>query len=292
MKWLGLALAFLGLPAAAGVAVTDDLGRTVALDAPAQRVVTLAPHAAEMLFAVGAGERIVGAVSYTDYPAAARDIPRVGSYDAADYERILAQEPDLVIAWPSGNGVGTIERLESLGLTVYASEPRALGDIATALDRLGRLTGHPRAGTGAAEAFRDRLANLRTGYAGRPTVTAFYEIWHRPLMTVNGDHLISRVIELCGGRNVFADLGPLVPTVSTEAVLARDPEAILAAGMSAARPEWLDDWRRWDHLTAARRGNLFNLDPDLIHRATPRILDGAAAVCRHLETARERREAP
>lgn len=278
---------------AGAVSVTDDLGRTVTLAQPAERVVSLAPHVTELLFAAGAGGRVVGAVNHSDYPPPARDIPRVGGYDAVDFERILSLEPDLVVAWDSGNGRGTVERLESLGLTVYASEPRRLDQIAEGLARLGRLTGHADNGAAAARAFRERETRLRERYADRPTVPVFYEVWHEPLMTVNGDHLISQVMALCGGRNVFGGLDPLVPTVSTEAVLAADPEAIVASGMGRARPEWLDRWRRWDRLTAARRDNLFHIPPALTQRATPRVLDGAARLCEQLVTARERRqEAP
>lgn len=275
--------------ASAQIKVTDDLGHTVRLPAPAERVVSLAPHATEMLFAAGAGDRLVGAVSHSDYPPAARSVPRVGDYNAVDLERIVALRPDLVIAWHSGNGAGLAARLRTLGLTVYESEPRQLADIPHALTAFGRMAGTDAVADAVAADFRARRAALAERYADRAPVRVFYQIWDRPLMSVNGEHLISHVIQLCGGINVFADLDALVPRLSIEAVLVKDPEAIVASGMGVERPEWLDDWREWQSLTAVRRNNLFYVPPDLIQRHSPRVLDGAERLCKQLDTARQRR---
>lgn len=272
------------------VEVTDDLGDTVTLEAPAQRIVSLAPHATELLFSVGAGTRIVGAVNYSDHPPEARDIPRVGGYNAVDFERIVELAPDLVIAWHSGNGRETASTLRALGLTVYQSEPRRLDDIPDAMAAFGALTGNRARAREAAAAFREQADALRARYGDRGRVGVFYQIWKQPLMTVNDDHLISDVIRLCGGNNVFGALGALVPRLSREAVIARDPEAIVASGMDASRPAWLDDWQRWPAMTAVRRDNLFHVDPDHMQRHSPRVLLGAARLCEHLETARQRRE--
>ncbi len=288
LAWMVLALLATS-PAQAAVTTEDDDGRTVRLEIPAKRIVSLAPHTTEILFAAGAGDRVVGAVSYSDYPPAAQAIPRVGSYDAVDFERILGLDPDLVVAWASGNDSATIERLVELGLTVYVSEPRTLAAIPRTITRLGRLAGTANTAVAAARRFRERRQQLAARYRERSPVPTFFQIWHGPTMTVNGEHLISRVIELCGGRNVFAELPTLVPHVSTESVIAADPEAILAAGRNADRPEWLDDWSQWPSITAVQRDNLFHLDPDVIHRAGPRVLDGAEAVCQALATAREQR---
>ncbi|NIR60472.1 MAG: cobalamin-binding protein, partial [Gammaproteobacteria bacterium] len=232
------------------------------------------------------GERIVGTVHHSDYPPVARFIPRVGGYDNLDLERIVALEPDLVIAWKSGNTPGEVARLERLGLPVYYSEPRTLDDIARALERLGELAGTAERARAAAQEFRAHRRVLERRYAGRPPVSVFYQIWHSPLMTVNGEHVISDVIRLCGGRNVFADLSSLSPTVSIEAVLAADPEAVVASGMGEERPEWLDEWRGWPGLAAVEHGNLFFIPPDLLQRHGPRILQGAERLCRRLERAR------
>lgn len=273
------------LPLSAAVSVEDDSGRTVALSVPAQRIVSLAPHITEQLFAIGAGEQIVGAVEYSDYPEQAQAIPRVGGYSRLDLERILALEPDLVVGWHSGNDPRQLERLEQLGLTVYRSEPRTLREIAASMRRLGILS--DRADEAGAEAalFMQKLQRLATINRDRPARRLFYQIWNRPLMTINGEHLISDVIRLCGGENIFADLPALTPTISTEAVLAADPDIIIASGMGEARPEWLDEWHRWDLLRAVRNDQLHFIPPDLLQRATPRLLKGAEQVCRIIHDA-------
>ncbi len=273
----------------AEIVVHDDAGRTVRLAAPAQRIVSLAPHITENLYAAGAGSHIVGAVDYSDYPAAAKKLPRVGDYDRLDLEAILALQPDLVIAWDSGNQAGQLAKLRALGLPLFVSRPLKLGDIATDIARFGDLAGTSAVALPEARAVRARIAELRARYSMRPPVRTFYQIWDRPLITVNGEQMISKVMRLCGADNVFAGLPQLAPTVSIEAVLAADPEAIIASGADATRPRWLDMWQRWKDLTAVARGNLFFVPPDLISRPTPRVLDGARLLCEDIETARDRR---
>ena len=270
-------------------AVVDDTGRRITLSVPAQRIVALAPHVTELVFAAGAGDRLVGVVDYSNFPAAAKSLPRVGGYSRFDLEAIAALEPDLVIAWKSGNAAPALDRLRALGIEVYVNESRTLDDVARSLRDIGELAGTEAAANAAAQAFMQRLETLRTSFSGRPAVSTFYQIWHQPLMTINGEHLISDVIRLCGGRNAFASLTLLAPKISEEAVVAADPEVIVASGMGDARPEWLDAWRRWRQLTAVARGNLFFVPPDLIQRHTPRILDGAELLCNHLEEARTHR---
>ena len=279
----------LAAPARAQLVMEDDAGRRVTLAAPAQRIVSLAPHITEVLFAAGVGERVVGVVAYSDYPPAARALPQVGGYSNVDMEAIAALRPDLVVAWKSGNRDANLDRLAALGIPVFVSEPRRLDDVARSLEIFGRLGGNERGGQVAADAFRARKAALAARYRGRPAVRTFYQIWDKPLMTINGEHLISDVMRLCGGENVFAALPQLAPTVGVEAVLAANPEVVVASGMGEARPEWLDQWRRWPGLAAAASGNLYFVPPELIQRHTPRILDGAAQVCEFLDQARARR---
>jgi iron complex transport system substrate-binding protein len=275
--------------ARAEIAVTDELGDRTVLAAPARRIVSLAPHLTELLFAAGAGGKVVGVVDYSDYPPEAKAIRRVGAYHRLDFEAILALKPDLVVAWPSGNGPDTVQRLRRLGLPVFASEPGALPKLATTIETLGTLAGTADVATRAAAQYRERLGALRARYAGRPEVGVFYEIWDRPLQTVNDAHVISDVIRLCGGRNVFGKLPALAPTINEEDVIRADPEAIVASGMSETHPEWLDAWKRWPRLTAVARGNLYVVPPDLIQRATPRVLDGAERLCGALDEARRKR---
>ena len=279
----------LALPVRAEIVVTDDTGATLRLKEPARRIVSLAPHVTETLFAAGAGARLVGAVEYSDYPEAAQKLARVGGYSKLDLEAVAALKPDLAVGWASGNAPAHIEKLRALGIPVYLSQPERIGDVAKSLERFGELAGTQAAAREAAAAFRTRLQALRDRYGTRPKVRTFYQIWRQPLMTVGGGQVISDAIRLCGGENIFADLKPLAPKVTVEAVLAADPEAIVASGMGESRPEWLDDWRQWKTLTAVKRDNLFFVPPDLIQRHTPRIVEGAEILCAHLETARGHR---
>jgi iron complex transport system substrate-binding protein len=284
-----LLLVALGAGAArAQVMAVDDTGHTIRLDRPARRIVSLAPHVTEQLYAAGAGASIVGAVDYSDFPPEAKRIPRVGDSRAIDVERLLAMKPDLVVAWSQGNPDRQLEQLLAVGLTVYYSQPHTLEDIGSSLERLGALAGTGRAAGEAARGFRERIRSLRERYAWREPVTVFYQIWNRPLYTVSGQQLISDVIRLCGGRNIFAGLAVLAPAVTQEAVLKADPAAIVASADGGARPEWLEEWKAWPDLRAVRLGNLYTLDANLMHRHGPRIADGAQQLCEALDTARSR----
>lgn len=277
------------MPARAEIRLTDDSGAVVTLSAPAKRIVSLAPHITETLFAAGAGALITGSVDHSDYPEAAKKIRSVGGYSRIDLEAVAAIKPDLIIAWQSGNAQSHIARLKTLGIPLYLSQPSRIEDVAKNIEHFGILAGTEVAAKEAATNFRKRHAELQKKYAGRAPVTVFYQVWKQPLLTVSGRQVISDAIRLCGGVNVFADLAGMAPAVSAEAVIAANPEAIIASGMGEERPEWLDDWRRWAQLTAVTRTNLFFVPPALIQRHTPRLLDGAERLCAHLDTARERR---
>lgn len=284
---LALLLGAVGVRAEVGV--VDDTGATVRLSQPARRIVTLAPHLAETLFAAGAGDLLAGTVEYSNYPEAATKVPKVGGYSRIDLEAVVALKPDLIIAWQSGNSPANIDKLRAFGFPIYVSQPDRLEDVAHEIERLGRLAGTSTAADAEANRLRTRLADLRKRYGERPAVRTFYQVWKEPLSTVGNRQIISSVIRLCGGENVFGALRAIAPVVTVESVVAANPEAIIASGMDDARPEWLDDWRRWPTLTAVARNNLFFIPPDLIQRHTPRLLDGAEQLCRHLETARSRR---
>ncbi|HEY4541822.1 MAG TPA: cobalamin-binding protein [Noviherbaspirillum sp.] len=282
---LALFSALLLCPASfAAVSVTDDAGRQVKLAKPAQRIVSLAPHATEMLFAVGAGKQVVGVVQHSDYPAQATRIASVGSGTALDLERILALQPDLIVAWGSGNSAPQVQRLRALGIPVYESEPRDYDTIAASLERLGVLARTEQAGKAAAGDFRARLAALKTKYANRPTLTVFYQIWSTPLMTLNGEHMVSQALRLCGARNVFEDLSQLAPTVSVESVVKANPDVIIASG--GEQQDVLAPWRRFTGMKAVARANLLTIDGSLLNRPGPRIVEGTEALCRSLDRAR------
>ncbi|MFA7267975.1 MAG: cobalamin-binding protein [Sterolibacterium sp.] len=275
----------------AQIAVQDDMGQTLRLATAARRIVSLAPHITENLYTAGAGAYIVGAVEYSDYPEAAKRLPRVGSYERLDLEAILALKPDLVIGWDGGNPAAILVQLKSLGLPLFLNRPRRLDDIANSIERFGELAGTNSVAGAAARAFRARHAELRKRQASLPPVRIFYQVWDQPLMTVSGEQLISDVMRLCGAENIFASLPTLAPTVTREAVLAANPEAIVASGMGNARPEWLDSWKRWGNMTAIARGNLFFIPADFIDRHSSRVLDGAVLLCEQMESVRKKRAA-
>jgi iron complex transport system substrate-binding protein len=270
---------------AAPVAATDVTGAQVELKAPARRIVSLAPHATELLFAAGAGEQVAGVLSPADAPAEAAHLPRVGDARSLDLERIVALKPDLVVAWPY-LAPAQVKRLRALGVPVYFSDPRSPDAIAEDIARLGVLTGHERSASDVATALRQRIAVLRERERSTPKLRVFYEIWDQPLFTVGGAHIISAAIELCGGKNVFASLALPAPQVSVEAVLAASPDAIVAGADGPVPPAWLNAWSVWETLPAVARGNLYAIDANLLHRAGPRFVDGLESLCAVLDKAR------
>jgi len=265
------------------VDVVDDSGRRVSLEDTAQRILTLAPHAAELAFAAGAGARVLGTVSYSDFPEAAKDIPRIGDAARLDRERILSLAPDLVIAWPSGNRAGDLNWLEQQGIPVYHSEPRRLNDIAANVIDIGTLAGTLDVARASARGFRDYLARLGRIYAREPAIRVFYQLWPKPLMTISNQHFISEVLRLCGAENIFSEIPGLAPKISQEAVIHANPTAMVAAKIPGDDKDPLAGWRQWQGLRAVSGDNLFTVNADLIHRPTPRLLEGAEHICRQLD---------
>ena len=268
----------------ATVSVVDDSGNTVTLTAPAQRIVSLAPHATELLFAAGAGNQVVGVSEYSDFPAAAKQLPSVGGSGQLDIERIASLKPDLIVAWSSGNNRRQLARLRKLGLTVFESEPRNFEAIANSLERLGALVGRDE-GRLHAQQFRQQVQTLEQHYAGRSPVTVFYQIWSAPLMTLNDAHIVSQAIKLCGGVNVFGQLKPLVPTISREAVLTANPDVII---VSDEKGNGLERWRSFKRMQAVASGNLMTIDGGIMNRAGPRVIEATRTLCEQIDDARKR----
>lgn len=289
-NYLSLALCLCATQAMAAIAVQDDAGQTVTLVKPAQRVVTLAPHVTELVFAAGGGARIVGTVSYSDYPPAAKSIPQVGDNRQIDIERVIAMKPDLIVVWLHGSAERQIEPLRALGIPLFYSEPRQLDDIAGSILRLGRLLGSDQTAQAAAAELRMKLAKLKTQYQNRPPVRTFYQVWDKPLYTLNGQHIVSDAMRVCGGENIFANMTVAAPNISIEAVLQQDPEVILSGDQRNQSSGGVNLWKPYTTMTAVRRGNLFSLNGDLLSRSGPRIIDGAAALCEKLEQARQHRK--
>lgn len=248
-----------------------------------QRIISLAPHVTEILYAVGAGTQLVGADVGSDYPAAAILLPRIGDYSRVNFERVATLKPDLVIGWRSGNRAADIYRLRRMGIPVLLTDAHSLADVAKLVRLIARTTGHIEAGEHAAREFEARLSRLRMRFASMSPLRVFYQVWDQPLMTVGGRHWINDAITLCGGRNLFADLSGAAPRVSLEAVLARAPEIIISGDDA---PDRRSMWRRYPHLPAVQRQALVRMNVDTLHRPTPRVLDGVETLC--IEIARKR----
>ena len=249
------------------------------------RIVSLAPNLTELLFAAGAGAQVVGTSEYSDWPPPARELPRIGDAFRLDYEGILALRPDVAVAWRSGTPTEAVARLERAGIRVVVVPVQSLEEIATGIETLGRLAGTQDIAATAADGFRAEVERLRARHAGRPVLDVFVELDHRPLFTVTGKHLISEMVAVCGGRNVFASLPGLAPSVDLEAVIAARPDAILYTGPD---PDPAALWQDWPGLPAVRDGNVLRVPGDLVSRATPRVVEGIAAICEALDGARAR----
>ena len=252
--------------------------------APPRRIVTLAPHLAELVHAAGAGDRLVGVSEWSDHPPGVEQLPRVGNAFQVDQERLAALAPDLVLGWRGGNPDRMLAQLEQRGYRVVALETATLEDVALQLEAIGRLAGTDETAAAAARRYRESLAALRAEQAGKTELRVFYQVSWQPLYTIGGRQLISRVIALCGGRNVFAEVETLAPAVGLEAVVARDPEVILGGSSDAGQ---FDGWQRWASVSAVAGGHLYAVDGTLVTRPAPRILAGARQVCAALDRARE-----
>jgi iron complex transport system substrate-binding protein len=261
----------------------DDRGVMVSLERPAQRIVALAPHLAEIAFAAGAGSKLVGVSTFTRYPAEAEHLPIVATFGRVDIERLIALRPQLVLAWQSGNSPLQIGRLERLGFPVFVTEARSLADIPRIVRLIGALAGSAEFAEARARQFDSDVADLRRHHAGERGIAVFLEIWHKPMLTVNGQNLASDALRLCGGRNVFAAAKVLTPLVSREQLLAARPEAIITTGFGAEEPQ---AWRGLDSIAAVRYHRIYPIDPDLLYGQGPRLLEGARALCKRLERVR------
>lgn len=270
----------------AAVSVVDDAGHTVRLNAPAMHIVSLAPHATELLFAAGAGKQVVGVSQFSNYPPAAEKISSVGGAASLDLERIIGLKPDLVVGWGSGSSAAQLARLRSLGIAVFESEPHDFETVATSLERLAALAGTDAIGQAAARTFRTELARLQKTYAARTPVRVFFQVWQSPLMTLNDAHLVSAAMHVCGATNIFGSLPQLAPTITVEAVLQADPDVI--AGSGSEQSDALKRWRRFPGMKAVARGNLLLLPGDTMTRAGPRIVDATRTLCNQLDAARLR----
>lgn len=251
------------------------------------RLVVLAPNLTELVFAAGAGETLVGVSAHSDYPPAALELPIVGDAFAVDQEQLAMLQPDALLVWESGMPEHVVDELRQIGYQVEVIRSRSLQDVALALRRIGELTDHIDQANAAAEHYLSGLQALEERYAQRPPISVFYQVYQRPLYTINGEHYVSELIQLCGGENIFADLNVLAPAISVEAVVERDPEVMLAS--TDAGDDAFGEWQRWPNLAAVRAANQYLMPADKIGRATPRLLQAGATLCETLQQARDKR---
>lgn len=296
-KWLnfkialGLLVGAFALPLAADQmqrCAVDDAGQELCLAAPAQRIATLSPGATELTFAAGAGEQVIAGVNYSDYPPAALKLPLVGNHTRIDVEALLALKPDLIVTWVTGNPAAQMELLEELGLPMFAIEPRTFAGVSSAIERLSTLAGTEQEGFAEAERFRAGIAEISEQYRDAKPISVFYQVWETPLMTINNQHLIGKVLQLCGGVNVFADMPRLVPRISPEVVLKADPEVILTGSVDGISDQQLDHWKNYPRMRAVTNNNLFFVPASPISRPTPRLLEASRDICQKLDIARAR----
>lgn len=265
------------------ITVTDDFGNEVTVRYPPLRIVSLAPGPTAMLRAAGAGSRLVATIEYSGQPVSERQLPKIGSVDAIDIERLIALRPDVVVVWPDGNSPAQIAIIERLGLPVYRQETATLDGIGASLRRLGRLTGTSGVADREASSLDRTLTALRQEYShpGR-RLTALLEVWDRPIYTVGGRELMSDALQVCGLRNIFADLPQRAPAIGIEAVLARNPDIIIAAAPPGSGASWLAEWQRFPSLRAVRTGRLMAFEDQRLSGLGPGIIAATAGLCRQV----------
>ncbi len=274
-----LAASVPALPATSGITVVDDAGRKVTLAHVPRRIVSIAPGATEMLFAAGAGERVIATSEFSDEPAAAKKIPRIGDSNAIDIERVVALQPDVVVVWEGGSNLAQVNRLESLHVPLYRQKLEKLADIPVSLRRLGALADTRAVADKAALDIEARLARLEKRYGKTTGPTVLLEVWNRPIYTVGGTHMMTDSLRLCGARNVFADLKDQGPSIDTEAIIGRDPEIIVAVAPPGVAAEWLAEWKRFGTMRAVKNGRLIPFEDQRLTRLGPSAIAGTEALC-------------
>lgn len=277
---------FISINSHAAIEVLDDSGQLITLTTAAQSIISLSPGLTELVYAAGGSLKIKAAGSFSDFPQQAKKLPEVGSYNALDVEQILAINPDLIIAWKSGNSTSQIEQLKRLGFNVYISEPINFNDIPDTIKKLGKLMGTEKSAQKNAHNFIRQLESLKQQYKplnSKDKKRTFIQIWNNPVMSINNKHLISKVINFCGGKNIFSDALSLTYTPDIESVLKHNPEIIIATGMAVTSKIWLNRWHQWPYLSAVKNKRLYSVNPDHLVRHTPRILLGIKEVCQLIQ---------
>lgn len=267
---------------ATAITLEDDRGRIIQLKQPAQRVISLSPHLTELVYSAGAGSQLVGVVSYSDYPTQAKSLPLVGDVNRLNLEAILKLQPDLILGWKTGNSTQDIARLEQLGIPVFVTEIEKLEQIPEMIKRIGILTGRKQESTEQANLFQIQLKNILEKRPKKLPRRVFFEVWHQPLITLNQKHIISQIIQICGGINIFANATMIAPVVSLESVYKRNPEVIFLSGTLHQNQQITKFWQKNKNIDAGLKNRVYSLHPDTIERPTVRILTGLQEMCTFL----------
>jgi iron complex transport system substrate-binding protein len=273
-------------PAAAPAPIVDDTGRAVPLAQSARRIVALAPGATALLFAAGAGDRVVATIRFADEPAAASRIPRLGDVQAIDFERLLALRPDVVVVTEAITSPLMVDRVRDLGLPIYTTRYTQLADIAPSIERLGRLAGTQPVARREAARLGAQLAALRATWSRRTPLRVLYQVWSPPIYTIGGAHIVTDALAVCGARNVFASERVAAPAVGVEAVIAQNPDVIVVSAPRAEATKWAAEWRAFPRLAATAAGHLYVFDDKRLDLMGPSAIDATAGLCRILEAAR------
>lgn len=280
LAWFGLNESF-----SAQTCVHDDLNQPVCVK-QAQRILVLAPHLTEIVDFVGGLDRVIAVDGSSNFPDVVNALPKLPNPWVLGAEPILARKPDLVLVWQSGISADVVAQLRRAGVPVFVSEPKTIAQVASTMQRLALLLGTQSTTNPKVNQWLARFDQLRTRFIGRTVVSVFYQVWRQPLMTLGGQHVVSEILGLCGGRNVFADLTNLAAPVSVEGVLKRNPAMLLSSGSVEDHRAFLTQWAPWSGLAAVQRGHVYTIPNDLLVRNGPRLIDAAVQVCDHIEHAR------
>jgi vitamin B12 transport system substrate-binding protein len=238
------------------------------------RVVSLAPSLSEIVVELDSANLLVGVLDAGERPAAIASIPSVGRYGQLDMERLLSLKPDLLLLWPGSVGPAQRDQLKGLGIPTFVAEPHSLEQLTTQIEAIAAQLGRPERGVKRAAALRQRLVELRQRYRREVPLRVFYQVWDKPLYTVGGGQIISDALEVCGARNVFADLSLPAPQVSIEAVLQRDPEVILASDQAQ-----LNAWKAWPQVAAVKQEKLLLVTDKGLERPSGQMINATAKLC-------------
>jgi len=269
------------------ISVRDALNNRLSFDAPVTRIISLSPHITELLFLAGAGEKVIGTVEFSDYPDAAKKIPIIGNFNQFDLEKILALKPQLIVVWASGTPARTVSKLQSLGFSLFFSEPRRINQIFYETIQLAKLTDTLEEAKKNVKPYEELYERLLAGYANQKRIRVFYQLWDSPLKTVNKDHIIDEIIQLCGGENIFSDLSNLIPQLDKEVVINKNPFVIIRPDVKRNSTSWQQSWKNFPFLDVVKRNHFYSIPWDLISRQTPRILFAAEELCEYFQFVRQ-----